>query len=469
MATITAELLPNSAAIRLSLNVAAGIKSIIRRDANGINDVRTGPGVFGIVPELAFAGTNLIKNPSFETGISGVGKVGTTVTLTASTYAPGLVVGAGGLMVDVGAGANSNTYIFQTVDVTAGNWLAAALNVRANSDYLGSVRLGIMFYDSTGASIAGSLTKSAPFDPPSNSTGGARYSFSALAPANAKTANVYVYSYGDTAGSTAPAAGTRYFTDAWAACESATQAQAEYMIAQYFDGSYAPSLEFKTAWTGTAHASTSTRSVPASAVVVTDYEAASGPVRYDVIDLNDRLESLDVAGFALDAPWLFTPLIPGYSRKAVSVTGLDTEFEDRSTVHSGLLGRPDPVVVLRPLGLRSGTMEIYAGTYADALEILSPLQRATVMMLRQPEHAGLDMYFAPAGGSPKILSLVTDGGRTVWGVQVPYVEVKRPEGMIAGALGWTYADLAAAVPRYSDLPRTFATYADMRINKRITP
>lgn len=201
--------------------------------------------------------------------------------------------------------------------------------------------------------------------------------------------------------------------------------------------------------------------------VVTDYEPASGVLRYDLTDQAGTLVSLEVSGFVLDGPWLFTPVIPGYSRKVVAVTGLDTALEDRSTVFSGLLGRRDPVVVLRPPGLRSGALEIYAGTYADALDILSPLRQAAVMMLRQPEHPGMDMYFAPAGGNPQIMSLVTDAGRTVWGVKVPYIEVKRPEGNLAGALGWTYSTLLEAAPRYADLPRTFATYADMRINKRI--
>ncbi|AYN55952.1 minor tail protein [Arthrobacter phage Noely] len=199
-------------------------------------------------------------------------------------------------------------------------------------------------------------------------------------------------------------------------------------------------------------------------IYVTDYEPGSGPLRYDLTDQNGVLVSLEVLGFALDGPWLFCPVIPGYSKPLVAVTKIGADLENLSTVHGGLLGREDPIVVMRPLGLRSGSMTIWAGSYADALEVLAPLKRATAMMLRQPEHEGLDMYFAPLGAS--LAHEDQEGSATTWGVQVNYQEIKRPEGPIAGALGWTYADLAAAAPRYQDLPRTFATYADMRLNRR---
>lgn len=465
MATITAELLPDSAAVRLSINAAAGIKSITRRDANGINPVRVTDGVLDVVPELAFAGTNLILNPTFEVGTTNWTPQRCTLsryTWTASwfNYTPG-PSGAYGMRLTAD-GVAGGTYAYAgSFAVTPGDY-AAGMAVGSTSWSGGQVHTSIWFYDAGGAVIGN-------HDSPLSTAGQSVYNLQTLVvapvlvPANAVTARLLIRFSGN------PPAGAFAYWDRAMAITATTSAGASTAIASYFDGSYSPSLEYQVAWTGTAHASTSTRMVPATPASVTDYEAASGPIRYDVEDLAGRLESLDVTGFVLDAPWLFTPVIPGYSRKAVSVTGIDTEFEDRSTVHSGLLGRPDPVVVLRPLGLRSGTMEIYAGTYAAALEILSPLQRATVMMLRQPEHAGMDMYFAPAGGSPKIVSLVTNAGETVWGVHVPYVEVKRPEGLIAGALGWTYADLAAAVPRYSDLRLTFASYADMRLNKRITP
>ncbi|AYN57561.1 minor tail protein [Arthrobacter phage Corgi] len=463
MAAITAELLPQSAAVRLSVNAAAGIRSITRSDANGVNDVRPGPGILNVAPELAPAGTNLILNPTFEVGTSNWTAQRCTLsryTWTTSwyNYTPG-PSGAYGMRLTAD-GVAGGTYAYAaSFAVTPGDY-AAAMAVGSTSWASGALHTSLWFYDAGGAVIGS-------YDSPLSTVGLSVYKLQeltvapVLVPATAVTARLLLRFSGN------PPAGTFSYWDRAMAVTSSTSAGAAAYVASYWDGTPTPSIEYKTAWTGTAHASTSTRMVPSTPFVVTDYEAASGPIRYDVVDLDGRLESLDVNGFVLDSPWLFTPIIPGYSRQLRTVRGIGADLENLSTVHAGLLGRTDPIVVMRPVGLRAGTMTIWAGTYAAALDIVSPLKQATPMMLRQPDHAGLDMYFAPLGAA--LVHEDQEGAGTTWGVQVRYQEIKRPEGDIAGALGWTYADLEAAVPRYSDLPRTFATYADMRLNKRITP
>ncbi|QOP64222.1 minor tail protein [Arthrobacter phage Yavru] len=458
MATITAELLPDSAAIRLSVWSLAGIQSLTRRDANGINDVRTLPGVIGPAPVQVEDLRNLVQNTTTGTNYNSArstntGGVGSSYTRFTADGTGATYIYYNGFLGGTGAGTGM-------MPVVPGDKVSANVDLRNSNAFTIQARLNWSYYDAAGASVAGAISGNMQ----TLTAGGYAYPYlSHTVPAGAAYARVLIFWY--TATGVSPLAGTTIDFKYLAAFKGPNSWDNEQV---FFHGGSADTDEYRYEFTGTGYASESVRYRQESAIIFTDYEAGSGPVSYDLVNNAGELVTLDVAGFVLDAPWLFTPLIPGYSRKAVSVTGIDTEFEDMSTIHSGLLGRSDPIVVLRPLGLRSGTMEIYAGTYADALEILSPLQRATVMMLRQPEHAGLDMYFAPAGGSPKIVSLVTNAGATVWGVQVPYIEVKRPEGPIAGALGWTYADLAAAVPRYSDLRRTFATYADMRLNKRIT-
>ncbi|QIN94478.1 minor tail protein [Arthrobacter phage Whytu] len=464
MATITAELLPNSAAIRLSVDTLSGVESLTRRDANGINDVRTLPGVMGTIPPTKVGAVNYATNPvpgnvngwltssgyvrSYDT-TNRFGRTG-SMLFTKSGGGAYVTYGRRAGLVGTGTASTVPSNFTDVVAVSPGETVFAQMDLATDTPNT-TARITIRFFDASWSSVLSTTTT--PVDLPVNTW--LTFAHSGTAPAGAVG---YWLEWGIELKTGETVGGER----SWAG---------RVLLGPpgpYFAGDTTDTDTARYDWSGTAHGSTSTKSVIESPIIFTDYEAASGPVAYDLVNGAGELVTLDVAGFVLDAPWLFTPLIPGYSRKAVSVTGLDTEFGDMSTVHSGLLGRSDPVVVLRPLGLRSGTMDIYAGTYAAALEILSPLQRATVMMLRQPEHAGLDMYFAPAGGSPKIVSLVTNGGATVFGVQVPYIEVKRPEGPIAGALGWTYADLAAAVPRYSDLRRTFATYADMRLNKRIT-
>lgn len=454
MGTITAEVLPASAAIRLTVTSLTGIGSLTRSDSNGITDVRFGPGVVGTIPMQAEELRNRVQIARSSTGFAG-----TRCTFTASdtyyTRATADGTGTAYLYYNAFLGGTGTT-----IPVVAGDQLAANVQLRNSAAVTAQARLAWNFYDAAGTAVAGTVTGAM-----ATLAAGAqpRINVTATAPAGAVQARPILYFY--TAAGASPAAGQ---TMDWKYFAAYKGPAAWDNAGVYFDGSYASTDVYAYSWLGNAFASESVRAIQEEPFVITDYEAASGPVRYDLISGSGVVVSIDVPGFVLDGPWLFTPIVPGYSRKAVAVTGIDTKLEDRSSVFDGLLGRPDPVVVLRPPGLRSGSMEIYAGTYADALDILSPLQQATVMMLRQPEHAGMDMYFAPAGGSPEIVNLTTAAGRTVWGVKVPYVEVKRPEGDLAGALGWTYADLLAAVPRYSDLRRTFATYADMRINKRIS-
>lgn len=454
MGTITAEVLSSSAAVRLTVTSLTGIGSLTRSDANGITDVRFGPGVVGTIPNQVEDLRNLVQTPTTSAGF-----VGTRCTFAASdtSYTRATADGTGTAYLYYNAFLRGTG---TTIPVVAGDQLATNVQLRNSAAVTAQARLAWNFYDAAGASIAGTITGAM-----ATLTAGAqpRLSLTATVPAGATQARPILYFYTST-GASAAAGQTmdwKYFAaykgpNAWDNADV------------YFHGSYASTDVYAYSWTGTSYASESVRAIQEEPFVITDYEAASGPVRYDLISGSGEVVSINVAGFVLDGPWLFTPIVPGYSRKAVAVTGIDTKLDDNSNVFAGLLGRPDPIVVMRPPGLRTGTMEIYAGTYADALEILSPLQQATVMMLRQPEHAGMDMYFAPAGGTPQIVNLTTNAGRTVWGVRVPYVEVKRPEGDLAGALGWTYADLLAAVPRYSDLRRTFATYADLRINKRIS-
>lgn len=219
-----------------------------------------------------------------------------------------------------------------------------------------------------------------------------------------------------------------------------------------------------------ANGTTSVRTLPGvlpwtyagSDLIIDDYEPAAGAVNYWAETSNGTVPvSLT---FELYSPWLFVPLQPAYSAELVSITAYGATRPGRSSVLEAL-GRRDPVVITRPMGSRRGNLSAFAGaTYAAAAELLAACDRGEVLMLRQPEHAGLDMYFICE--SARIEPLVVEGSKTLWGVALDYLEVSRPASDIAGALGWTFAELAASAPSFATITRRYATFEDLRLDNR---
>lgn len=194
-----------------------------------------------------------------------------------------------------------------------------------------------------------------------------------------------------------------------------------------------------------------------AALVLTDYEAASGTVSYTAGTATRQ------TAWALPGPWLFVPVMPNYSVQIKSLLDYSAGGDSLGSVHE-LLGRDDPVAILRGMATRRGTMKLYCGTFAEAMTVVNATRRGEVLMLRQPEHQGMDMYFtATSYGIPVLESR---GGASVFGVDLGYVQLARPSGALSGALGWTFAALAAAYPTFSALPAAYATFQDMLLNQR---
>jgi len=200
-----------------------------------------------------------------------------------------------------------------------------------------------------------------------------------------------------------------------------------------------------------------------SDLIIDDYEPGAGAVNYWA-ETDAGTVPVSVT-FELLSPWLFVPLQPAYSAELKSITSYNAGRPGRSSVLEPI-GRRDPVVITRAMGSRRGQLSAFAGaTYAAARELEAACDRGEVLMLRQPEHAGLDMYFICE--SSNIEPLLVEGGKTLWGVSLDYIEVSRPAENIAGALGWTFAELAASAPSFSTITRRYATFEDLRLDNRI--
>lgn len=196
-------------------------------------------------------------------------------------------------------------------------------------------------------------------------------------------------------------------------------------------------------------------------LLLTDYEAAAGRNTYTVDDGAagaTATVTLDIA-----EPWLMVPIMPHYARQVEAVTDYSAGRESRGTVHH-VPGRSDPLVSITPLSMRTGTIELYARTLAQAQTLESVFSRGEVVMLKQ-RVPGMDMYFTARSTSVQPRDAAGEE-LTRWRLRVDYDEVARPQGPQAGALGWTYAALAAAHASYAAVDAAYATYNDLTIQNQ---
>ena len=200
---------------------------------------------------------------------------------------------------------------------------------------------------------------------------------------------------------------------------------------------------------------------PGVDIVATDYEPSAGTVVYTATDTAGATAQVTVE-FTLDTPWIFVPVMPNYSSQLQTVTAYNAQVPGRSTVHEPL-GKQAPTVVIRAMGTKRGQLGLWAGTHQAAQGILDTLSRGEVLMLRQQEHAGMDMYFIALDADLDTLTVA--GAGTLLGVTVRYLQVSRPVGNLAAALGWDFAALGASAPDFAALTTKYATFEAMRLNE----
>jgi len=196
-------------------------------------------------------------------------------------------------------------------------------------------------------------------------------------------------------------------------------------------------------------------------LILEDYEAADGLVTYTVFGAGGTAQAS--TQFALSGPWLFVPIIPEYSQAVETVTEYDAARESRSVEHI-IIGRPDPIVVLDILGTRKGNLEIWCPDHAATVAVANVFSKGETVMLRQPEHDGMDMYFTASNLATK--PYAANGAATRWAVTCSFTEVARPIGPRLGSLGWSFGQLATSAPSFAVVAERYASFADMLTDQR---
>lgn len=193
-------------------------------------------------------------------------------------------------------------------------------------------------------------------------------------------------------------------------------------------------------------------------IVIVDYEPSlSGPINYRVDDGAAGAQvwtTLD----GVKLPRFILPHLPAFQVIVETVTGHTVDRESRSTIHE-VVGSEDPLIILGRLRTRRGTLTIISQDYMAAKDLESMFERGQIVMYRQPENPGLDMYLA-------VKSLSKVPVADVWETRAEYVEVLRPEGFISTRAGWSFDQLAAEGVSFDQVAQDYRTFWDLTLGEK---
>lgn len=201
--------------------------------------------------------------------------------------------------------------------------------------------------------------------------------------------------------------------------------------------------------------------------VIIDYEPAVGASDLTYVARFSDGTSVSRNGSGLLAAassWVSVPIWPEKAAQVQLVTGYDASRATGTRYHE-IIDRPDPAVTLAPLRTRAGMLEIWCSDYAAAAAVVDVHALAQVLMFRQPDHPGLDMYYA-VDGSVTAAPYQTSPPPIRWVVRVPYREVSRPAGDVVANIGWTFDAVTTEFATFADLPPEFATFDALATQER---
>ena len=442
MTTITLSPETETGSVTLDILKTADVTAVTRTNVNGTESVRVSAGQLPSASLAALVRTNLVTNPSFETGNTGYTASSGATMFALSNQTTGGLFGSRCARVTV-----TESILYSavygprfTATLTGGKTYVVSFHHKASlPDYVyfwtpsvvvgGNALGGTAYYETNGAWSRTGWKFTVP------GTG-------------AQTASITFYagfSEGTPLGATADFDGV--------VLEEATS------MGTYFDGATADTAGFDYAWTGTAHASTSTLTTTGGRLILTDYEAAQGTNTYNVYTSDGSFITGSVE-LEIEKPWLMVPIAPNYSEQVETITNYSAGRETFSTVHQ-IIGRADPLVVMGKLGSRTGVLEFFAWNLDDVNRLTRVFDRGEAVLLKQTV-PGMDMYFAAT--SMDVSPYSVEGPEdTRYKFSVNYQEVIRPFGDLAGALGWTFDELAAEYSSFNAVAAAFATFDDLTL------
>lgn len=183
-----------------------------------------------------------------------------------------------------------------------------------------------------------------------------------------------------------------------------------------------------------------------------DFEAALGsPVIYTA---GNASATITLTG---ELPMLVAPLRPAMSHIVDMVTEYDAGRPSLGTIHQGI-DRTDPLVALGRLTMRSGSLRVWVPTAGRGRMIESTIDRSGVMLYKQIDHPGLDMYFTVTGST---LAPAQEGQG--WILTLNYQEIARPTSPISENV-WTFGDVATSYTSFANVTASYDDFEGLSLN-----
>lgn len=454
MNTINAYADTETGSITLDIMKTDAVTRIVRMNVNGTEEVRATEGLFPSAPLADLIRTNLMTNPSFETGLTGWTFIG-GLDAPLSRVTTGGLFGAAHARSTTQASNGTDAYVIfgaqLNMTLTGGKSYVVSYYGRGSNGIVANrprvLRSGSLLDGANYTATSGEWTRL-----------GKRFTVPGT---GAQTVSIQLGGYYATpdGGVGGTPVGSTFDIDG-VILEESPEAIG---MPDYFDGDTADSTGLDYAWTGTAHASTSTLSAVGGRLILTDYEASFGANTYNAYTTDGSFVTATVT-LDIQKPWLSVPVMPQYSEQVETITQFGSARDAASTVHRPL-GRADSLVVMGKLGDRTGSMQILCRTYAEARKLERIFERGEIVQLRQRVE-GLDMYFT-ATGIPVAPHAVQGETDTRWLFNINYVEVRRPIGPLAGALGWTFDELASEYASFDTVAAGFTDFDSLTLGDAI--
>lgn len=189
-------------------------------------------------------------------------------------------------------------------------------------------------------------------------------------------------------------------------------------------------------------------------LVVEDAEAAMvGTITYALTSATGVRTTASTTLAGASGYRLAPAAFPQWATTVGLVTGYDATRPTSTRVHE-VIGRDDPVVRLGSVQLRRGTLTVWCQDYAALTTALDVYRRGEVVLLRQPDYPGLDMYHV----TTEVRESGYDEQWRRWRLDVTYFEVAFPRGPLLGSPTWTWDDLTAMFPSWDAAAAFFATW-----------
>lgn len=188
-------------------------------------------------------------------------------------------------------------------------------------------------------------------------------------------------------------------------------------------------------------------------LTIFDYEAAlNGTITYQVLDSASTVTT-DTVTTNVSNPFLNAPVLPHLRESIYAVEDYDSARENSSTVHN-IVDRADPLVVSGPLRYAQGNLTLHATSFARAKAIEAIAAPGEVLLFRQPDFEGMDMYLVAKRVNIRPAERTISGRK--WSVDIDYTAVKSPSGPVLSGT-WNFDEIKA-VGTFDAIKAQFPTF-----------